>query len=274
MRAAPQRLWLPALSAHVRLLVRDPVPAVVVFAPSVAAAVLGRGAPWVLGSAGPLATRIPARAVEAVLAWMDSIRSFVLVLSGVLYGMLGALLNLDEKDEGVLPFLHTLPARPGWFILRRCRTLFALYLISIGPIVAAGNFVHGDPVVFAASLIVDALILPVTSLGMGILAKNRVQGLVLAKVLNVCTLPPILIGALPGQWAWLAGVFPTAWGSPMRLSAHGSPQLIAAAAGGLISCGTIAWHLLGRARALGTGLVPAGLFEIVPHEHPRKPAEY
>ncbi|TVQ20901.1 MAG: hypothetical protein EA382_14300 [Spirochaetaceae bacterium] len=253
VRAIPRRRRLPALSADVRLLVRDPMTVIVVFAPFLAAGVLGRGLPWLLGPGGPFATGTPGTAVEALLAWMDNVRSFVLVLTGVMYGMLGAFLILDEKDEGVLPFLHTLPGRPGWFILRRCRTLFVIYLISIGPMIAAGNLVHGDPVVFAASLVVDAFILPVTFLGMGVLAKNKVQGLALAKVLNVCTLPPILIGALPGRWAWLAGVFPTAWGSLMRLSAQGSAQVIAAAAAGFVSCGAITWHLFRKARALGTG---------------------
>ncbi len=244
---------LPALPADVRLLVRDPIAAVVVVAPFLAGGVLGRGLPWLLGSDAPFAARIPGVVAEALLPWVDNARSLVVVLTGFMYGMLGAFLILDEKDEGVLPFLHTLPGRPGWFILRRCRTLFVLYLISIGPMVVAGNLVHGDPVVFAASLIVDALILPVTFLGMGVLAQNKVQGLALAKVLNVCTLPPILIGVLPGSWAWLAGVFPTSWGSLMRLTAQGSLQVIAAAAGGLISCGTITWYLFRRARALGTG---------------------
>jgi hypothetical protein len=248
-----RRLRLPALTADVRLLVRDPITVIVVVAPLLAAVVLGRGLPWLLGPDTPFPARLSGIDAEALLAWMDNVRSLVVVLTGFMYGMLGAFFILDEKDEGVLPFLHTLPGRPGWFILRRCRTLFVLYLMSIGPVVAAGNLVHGDPVVFAASLIVDALILPVTFLGMGILAKNKVQGLALAKVLNVCTLPPILIGALPGRWAWLAGFFPTAWGSLMRLSAQGSLQVIAAAAGGFVSCGAITWYLFRKARALATG---------------------
>ncbi|TVQ22412.1 MAG: hypothetical protein EA383_15490, partial [Spirochaetaceae bacterium] len=248
-RAVPGRRRFPTLSADVLLLLRDPITVIVVFAPFLAAAFLGRGLPWLLGPGSPVAASIPAVVAEAVLAWMDNLRSLVIVMAGMMYGMLGAFLILDEKDEGVLPFLHTLPGRPGWFILRRCRTLFVIYVLAIGPLVTVGNLVHGDPVVFAVSLIVDAFLLPIAFLGMGVLARNKVQGLALAKVLNVLTLPPILIGVLPGRWVWLVGVFPTAWGSLMRLSAQGSLQAIAAAAAGVVSCGAIAWYLFIRARA-------------------------
>ncbi|TVR91453.1 MAG: hypothetical protein EA428_05885 [Spirochaetaceae bacterium] len=231
-------LGISPAAADIRLMLRDRVSMIILFAPLLAAAVLGRGLPWLLhGSGSGGAAVLPAAVGAAVLPFMDNIRSFALLLGVLMYGMVGAFLILDEKDGGVLPFLRTLPGKPGWFILRRGRLLLLLHAVALLPTVLIGGLYHGDPLRFGLSLVVDAVALPAMFLAMGLLAANKVQGLAMAKILNLCTLPPLLLIALPGSWAWVVGIFPTAWGSLIRLSATGTTQVAIATLIGLVYTG-------------------------------------
>ncbi|TVQ37624.1 MAG: hypothetical protein EA384_11365 [Spirochaetaceae bacterium] len=62
------------------------------------------------------------------------------------------------------------------------------------------------------------------------IAANKVQGLAVAKVLNLVSLPPLVMLALAPDARWLLGVFPTSWGSLIRLNSGGNPVLVTGAA--------------------------------------------
>lgn len=222
----------PGRAAEVALLLRDPMMRLIMLAPFPAALLLGRGMPLLLARFG----------VTAVTeGHMDAVRSFVIILSALMYGMLGAFLILDEKDEGILPFLKTMPGRPGWYLLRRGLTLLALFAVLLVLLVPAGNLLHGSLPVFLLSLAVDAATVILAFLAMSVLARNKVQGLAIAKVLNISSLPPLFIAVLPGRAGLLAGVFPTAWGSIIRLRAETLPAALLLALPGLLyAAGVIA----------------------------------
>lgn len=235
-RARPLRA-----SPDVRLLLRDPVHLMVLAGPLLAAVVLGAGIPWILSVDGPAAAFIPASAAAAVLQRMDHVRSFVLLLGVLMYGMLGGLLILDEKDAGVIPFLRTSPGPRGWYLLRRCGTLLLIHGIALVAMVFIANLAHAAPPAFVLSLLVDAMILPLVFLTLGTFAHNKVQGLAMAKVLNFLVLPPLLMIALPRRFYWLLGLIPSAWGSLMRLSAENALQVgLAAVAGTVYAVGLLA----------------------------------
>lgn len=220
------------LPADLYLLLRDPVSLALLLASLMMAVALGRGLPYLL--LGPLSPQLPPHIAAAVLDAMDPVRSFALVVTALLYGMLGALLFLDEKDEGVLPFLKTLPAAQGWYLLRRCGLLWLLFAAFLLPLVLAADLLHAALPVFLVSLLLDALILPLVFLGIGTIAANKVQGLAMVKLVNLCCLPPLMIAVIPEPYSWLLGIFPTAWGSLLRLSATGFWQILMTAALGLL----------------------------------------
>lgn len=242
------QFWTVRVAADIRLMLRDRMTTLILVAPLLAAAVLGRGLPWLLrqGARGSGAV-LPAAVGAAVLPYMDHVRSFALLLGVLMYGMVGAFLILDEKDGGVLPFLRTLPGKRGWFILRRARLLLFLHAVALLPTVLIGGLYHSGPLRFGLSLVVDAVALPAMFLAMGLLAANKVQGLAMAKVLNICTLPPLLLIALPESWVWVLGIFPTAWGSLIRLSAGSTVEVAIAAAIGLVYTGGLVGALYHKA---------------------------
>ncbi|MDA3948362.1 MAG: hypothetical protein PF508_03965, partial [Spirochaeta sp.] len=235
-RETGRRRWstLSGTAVDVRLMVRDPVILAMFFAPILAAVMLGRVIPHAVMALGDAS-------VFRTLAGehLDNLRSFALLPGVVIYGVVGAFLILDEKDGGVIPFLRTVPGRPGWYILRRGAMLLAIHLVMVAPAVAAGNLFHATSFRFVLSILVDAAILPIVYLAVSVIAENKVQGLAAAKVINLLTLPPLLLMAIPGKWAWTVGVFPSAWGSLIRLHASTPGEALVAAAVGVVYAGGV-----------------------------------
>ena len=236
------------IPADLRLLLRDRITAMVLCAPILAAAVLGRGIPAILSWAAG-ADALPTAVIAAVTAGANNLRSFSLLLGALMYGMVGGLLYLDEKDEGVLPFLRTLPGRRGWFILRRTALLIAIHTAALPLVILTGNLLHPGvgALRFALSLAADALVIPLMFLAMGLLAANKVQGLALAKVLNILCLSPLLLAAVPDRLSWILAVVPGAWGSVIRLGASAPLQFAGASVLGLASSATLLLLLYRRA---------------------------
>lgn len=254
--AARSRAGRPRGSAgwtELRLILRDPATCAILLAPLLVAPLLGRVLPWALSPGGPLAELVSAAVAGEVLGRMDYVRSFAIVLNAILYGMLGGLLFLDEKDIGMLPVLKTLPGPRGWFLFRRCRRLLLFHAVALIAAVPLGGLYHGGPAVFAVSLVVDALAIPFVFFAMGAVAKTKVHGLAVAKVLSICMVAPLLISVLPVRWAWAVGVFPTAWGTLMRTTATGGPEIAAAAVAGLAYAGVAGALLHRRALTVGVG---------------------
>jgi fluoroquinolone transport system permease protein len=235
------RTALSGTAVDLRLMVRDPVILAMFAAPLLAAGVLGRVVPHVATLFGDGAFR------EAFATrYIDHIRSFALLPGIVVYGVIGSFLILDEKDGGVTPFLRTVPGRPGWYILRRGWMLLLVHLAVLGPTVFAGNLFHATPFRFVLSLLVDAAVLPVVYLAVAIIAENKVQGLAITKVINLLSLPPLLMLVIPPGWAWAVGIFPSGWGSLIRLHAATAGQALLAAAAGIVYAGTITLLLYRR----------------------------
>ena len=236
------RLILPA---EVKLMLRDPVHAAILFAPIAAALVLGRVLPWLFAPGGAL--NAPAATTASIQTAMSAVRSFTIILTVVMYGMLGGLLVLDEKDQNLMPVLRTMPGRRGWYLVRRGMTLAIACAVCLIAVVAAGGNpmpagfhsteLFGSPGggfgragVLALSLLVDLASLPIVFLSLSVIATNKVQGLAVAKVLNLISLPPLVMLALAPEARWFLGLFPTAWGSLIRLNSGGNPVLVAGAA--------------------------------------------
>ncbi len=95
-------------------------------------------------------------------------------------------------------------------------TLYLMHWLFIIPIVFTGKLYVGTPFRFALSLVVDSLVLPGVFLLVAGMAKNKVQGLALAKIVNILTVPPLLMIVVPERWVWVFAVIPSAWGTLIR----------------------------------------------------------
>jgi len=239
---------LTSTAADIRLLFREPINGLLLLAPLLASGALGRGIPWLLGPESVFAGMIPLAVGEGVLPFMSNIRSFALLLGVVMYGMIGAFLMLDEKDGGVLPFLKTLPGPKGWYLIRRGSFLLGLWVLALPLVILVGDLYQGSLLPFILSLAVDALLLLVTFFGISLIAANKIQGLAMAKIFNLCTLPPLLMIAVPDSWKWTLGIFPTGWGTLIRILPLPPIQLALALVLGLGINGALTFFLFQRAR--------------------------
>lgn len=241
-----------AVRADIHLILREPATCAILLAPLLIAPLFGRLLPWAFDSAGPLSGLLSAQIFAALREHLDYARSFAVVLSAALYGMLGGLLILDEKDIGMVPVLRTLPGPPQWYLVRRCERLVLLFALAMVVGVLLGGLQHGPPGVFVLSLLVDALTVPIIFFTMGVIAKSKVQGLAIGKLINIATVAPLFIALLPGRWAWAVGVLPTAWGTLMRTTAAGAWESALAGLGGVLYGGLAGLLLLRRMRRGGT----------------------
>ncbi len=252
-RRVPGRTLRSVVGTEMRLILREPATAGILFAPLVIAPLLGRGLPLALSAGGMLAGMLPEGVAAAVLARMDYVRSFAVLLIAALYGILGGLLYLDEKDTGMVPVLQTLPGPRRWYLYRRCARLMGLYVVMIaaavplsgmpiaGMSIGTGSGVADDGATAAVSVLiavlsmgVDALAIPMFFFALSVVAKTKLQGLALTKVINIFIVPPLIMAAVPSRWVWLIGIFPTAWGTLVRTATTDPLHAVAAAAIGIV----------------------------------------
>ena len=164
----------------------------------------------------------------------------VLVLPALLIGWVTGFLMLEDRDDGALLALDVTP--PG-------KAGFLAYRVTVTAGVAAGVTLFAAPLVIpdsgaglvllvalfiAAEAVIAALLLPV-------IARNKVEGLALTKLINIASLAP-LVAFAPSPWRYIAGILPPYWVGelvwPLPASSIGLP--VAAALGTVVHLATIA----------------------------------
>ena len=246
-RRHPGRFARSAAWTDMRLILREPATVGLLFAPLVIAPLLGRGIPHALGPDGALAQILPQAVASAVVTHVVYIRSFAILLIASLYGILGGLLYLDEQDTGMVPVLQTLPGPRRWYLYRRCARLMGLYVLMIAATVPLSGIDigtgssngAGGVVLFVLSLAVDALAIPMFFFALSALAKSKLQGLALTKILNIFIVAPFVMAVVPARWVWLVGVFPTAWGTLLRTATTAPLHGVGIAALGSVYAGAV-----------------------------------
>ncbi|MFK7954965.1 MAG: hypothetical protein AB8B96_02625 [Lysobacterales bacterium] len=137
--------------------------------------------------------------------WFPLIQSSCLLVAPVLVGIVGGLLMVDQRDEGIATALSvtplgvdgyliyrvTLPALAGFFI-----TVAMLGLVNLAPISVTA--------IVLCSLCAAPLA-PLLALTIALLADNKIQGFAIAKANGVVTAPIIAAWfvAPPTQWLFL-----------------------------------------------------------------------
>ncbi len=133
----------------------------------------------------------------------------ILAVSAFMIGWVAGFLILEERDDGPILAIEVTPVgKAGLVINRLILTMLLTALITLFSIQLLFPDMGWGMRIFLAFLvgleaISVALVIPT-------IARNKVEGLAVAKVTNMASLLPAL-ALVPSPWRYLGAVFPTYW---------------------------------------------------------------
>jgi hypothetical protein len=203
VRALPTRpRWLVFPRADLRNFTRDSMLAVVAASPLLLALALRLGYPplaaWLRHTRGLDLT--PYGPVLAVLA--------IAVHVPVSYGMTGALIVLDDLEDGTLAVVRTSPFGVPRYLAYR---LAAVTLLSAAGLAAAAPLSGLVPASATGALLLAVPRGPLVTLATLAVANSRVQGATADKILALPAYLPVAAWWLTGPTSWLLAPLPTYW---------------------------------------------------------------
>jgi fluoroquinolone transport system permease protein len=219
-------------AADARMVARDPLLAIMPFAPLLAATAMRLIIPPVAGFLLP-------RLGFDLLAWGGLIRGILILFPGMFYGMVAGFLLLDDRDDGIAAYWSVTPVRRSGYLLARLG-LFTLFAVPAG--LACGLIIGSGPLRWGHELamaVLGALQVPVYSLFLAAFAANKVEGLSIVKALGILNMAPLAV-LLPGSVGRLGWPVPQYWAAAGYLSGlQGLPDGIPAFVHLPISGGTV-----------------------------------
>lgn len=147
-----------------------------------------------------------------VQLWMPLILAVVAGFPAYLFGLLAALMLLDERDRGLLPALRITPMRDIDLLLAK---IIPAFLLATAGTPAALLLSGQASVITPMGIITAALIAGPSAVFYAItasaLAGTKVQGITIGKLMGTVLPAPVLLALLPVPWRWGALVFPSSW---------------------------------------------------------------
>lgn len=196
--------------ADIRMVTRDPLLAIMPFAPLLAALAMRLILP-------PVADFLLLRLDFSLLNWSGLIRGIIILFPGMFYGMVAGFLLLDDRDDGIAAYWSVTPVRRSGYLLARLG-LFSLVAVPAG--LACALILGLAPLRLADDLamaFLGALQVPIYALFLGAFAANKVEGLSIVKALGVLNMAPLAV-LLPGQLGRLGWPVPQYWAAAGFLS--------------------------------------------------------
>lgn len=134
---------------------------------------------------------------------------FALLIPPMLVGWVTGFLLLEDRDDGPLLAVDVTPVGKGGFLGYRV-TVTALVTVAVtlyaAPLVIP-EFGWGMAVLMAVLVAAEAAMVAVI---LPAIARNKVEGLALTKVINLASIVPLL-AIVPSPLRFLAGFFPSYW---------------------------------------------------------------
>ncbi|WP_141430908.1 hypothetical protein [Bacillus sp. 03113] len=138
--------------------------------------------------------------------------SIVLLMTvPVMIGMFAAFIILDEKDEHIIPFLAVTPlSKKGYLFYRLSAPVFISTVLSFVALFIAGyrNFIQPSTLPVIVLVGIEA---PLVALFIAGFAKNKVEGLAVAKVASILLLVPLSFYLISDGWKYIGGILPPFW---------------------------------------------------------------
>lgn len=203
VRALPTRpRWLVFPRADLRNITRDTMLAMVALSPLLLALALRLGYPplagWLDRTRG-----VDLTGYEPVLALLA-----VAVHVPVAFGMTGALVVLDDLEDGVLAVVRTSPLGVARYLAYR---LAAVTLLSAAGLAVAAPLSGLVPAHATGALLLAVPLGPLVTLATLAVARSRVQGAAADKLLALPAYLPVAAWWLTGAAGWALAPLPTYW---------------------------------------------------------------
>nr|WP_155671101.1 hypothetical protein [Ornithinibacillus caprae] len=148
--------------------------------------------------------------------------SLVLLMTPLMIGMLFGFIILDERDEGILLYYSITPLTKVGYLYGRLLVPMGLTFILSFMIVLIQGVVQIDVFSFVPVAILLALQTPIITMIMSTLASNKVEGLALTKVINLCILVPLIDYVFTNPMVKLVMLFPVYWPVSMLINMNSS----------------------------------------------------
>ena len=141
--------------------------------------------------------------------------SFVVIVATIevtqMFGFIYAMVLIDEKETQVSKVYGVLPVSKIAYVLSRFILPVLITILITWLILLVQPFYDLSPALTLVFSVLSGLIVPVYSISVAILSKNRMEGMVWIKVFNLIVIIPIAAFFLPKAWTWLMAIFPTYW---------------------------------------------------------------
>jgi fluoroquinolone transport system permease protein len=202
------------LAGDLRNIFRDPLLALIPFAPILVALVIRFAFPYL--------NIFLWRQFHFNLAiYYSFILSIIILSTPVYFGMIIGFLLLDERDEQILNYIAVTPLRKaGFLVYRTILPVIVSIIFSYMTILMVG-IVKPDLFKFLPVALMVSLEAPVYALFLGAFAGNKIEGLALAKGMGVLFIAPAVGYFIKSNWQFIAGIVPLYWVSKSYLAMNG-----------------------------------------------------
>jgi fluoroquinolone transport system permease protein len=194
--------WMSFVRADVRNVSRDSVLVPIALSPLLLGAALRFGYP-------PLASW----ALRTHELDLDPYRPVLALLAVVLHvpviaGMMGALIVLDDVDDGALQVVRVSPLGVRRYLAYRVGAVTGFAVLGLAVAAPLSGMV---PARAWGAVALAAVVAPLFMLGVLAVARNRVQGLTLTKLLGLPVYAPVATWWLAGAAGLVVAPLPTYW---------------------------------------------------------------
>jgi len=227
-----RNLW-KMFAGSFTLIRRDPMLVLLLGVPWLAGALLGLGVPAL--------TPLVRNAFNVdITPYYPLVDMLLLMLTPMIAGMLSGFLMLDERDQGVGTYYTVTPLGGAGYYASRLG-LPVLYSIVMAPLLMV-VFSLSDPPLWRVLCIalIGGVFASANALLLMAFAGNKVEGLAVAKMVNIVMLPIFIPFFTDSPWGMIGGFFPAYW---MGALMTGPALLIIP---GLVISGVWLWALYRR----------------------------